>query len=86
MFCACTNTQCLFIGLDYWTPKCCKMPFPAFFSVVEKPIMFIQRISITGHGPGLNYLQYSQALKQSNQFIPFFILLGNPSTLPFFLG
>ena len=31
------------IGLDYRThPKWCKMPFPAFFSVGEKLIMFIQ--------------------------------------------
>ena len=32
--------------LDYWThPKWYKMPFPAFFSVGEKLVMFIQPIS-----------------------------------------
>ena len=34
------------IGLDYWThPKWGKIPFPAFFSVGEKLIMFIQPTS-----------------------------------------
>jgi len=35
------------IGLDYWThPKWCKMSFPAFFSVGEKLIMYIQPTSL----------------------------------------
>ena len=34
-------------GLDYWThPKWCKMHFPAFFSVGEKLIMYIQPTSL----------------------------------------
>ena len=52
--------QCLFTGLDYWTgllhwttgldywthPKWCKIPFPAFFSIGEKLIMYIQPTSL----------------------------------------
>jgi len=39
--------QCLFTGLDYWThPNGVKWPFPAFFSVGEKLIIFIQPTSL----------------------------------------
>ena len=35
------------LAMDYWThPKCCKIPFPAFFSLGEKLIMLIQPIAI----------------------------------------
>ena len=36
--------QCLFTGLDYWTHP--KWPFPTFFIVGEKMIMFIQPTSL----------------------------------------
>ena len=46
-----------------------------------------QQLSINGHGPWLNYLQYCQPLKQLNHFIPFcFTWLGSTGTLPFFVG